>query len=305
MEILERKGRRTMQRKKILHCFEFKIKDVIKEIKTIKDQGFDCIQLSPVQPCKDCGEWWACYQPLSLSIGNKYGTKEDLIELCTVANEYGIKIICDVVVNHMASKDSGEVYPHESVDKKLVDNSYFWREFKPISSWKNRYEVINYCYGLPAFKLDNYDLQDMIINFLNELIDCGVSGFRFDSGKNMALPEEGSDFWIRVLDNLKHKEELFNYAEVILADKSLVDNYCKYVNVCTDSMGSDHKKMITFIESHDSYLAFGYTKDLTDSIIIKEWENLLQDKDWNVLFYCRPFNDLWKSSEIRNINFKY
>ena len=108
--------------------------------------------------------------------------------------------------------------------------------------------------GLPGLRTDNYDLQDKIIDFLNKLIDCGADGFRFDAAKNIALPSENNcNFWIRVLGELK-KKDLFNYAEVIFTPKNLIDEYCKYINVLTDSIGSDKSKLVTFVESHDSYL---------------------------------------------------
>jgi hypothetical protein len=144
-------------------------------------------------------------------------------------------------------------------------------------------------------------LQDLILKFLNELIDCGISGFRFDSGKGMALPEEGSDFWVRVLNNLNNKE-LFNYAEVIFANNELIDRYCKYVRVVTNCSGSNKNKLVVFVENHDSYLGLGWTRKMTDEILIKEWQVLLNNKEWNVLFYTRPFSNLWKNEYIVKLN---
>lgn len=289
----------------ILHCFQFKLKDIISILPKIKECGYTAIQITPIQECKENGTWWGYYQPLSFTIGNDIGTKEELKELSTKANELGIKVIVDVICNHVAGRDNGELKPYEKVDKILIDNSYFWRELKPILNWDDRKEVLTHCDGLPTLRLDNWDLQNIIIKFLNELVkDCNVNGFRFDSGKSIALPDEGSDFWTRVLNSLETKEKLFNYAEVIFADKNLIDRYCKYVNVVTNSFGSDNKKLVTYIENHDSFLGLGYTKKMTDEMIIREWDILLKNKEWNVMFYCRPYSDLWCSEEIKNINIK-
>ena len=38
---------------KILHLFQWRINDIIPELKTIKNQGFDAIQISPIQGTKD------------------------------------------------------------------------------------------------------------------------------------------------------------------------------------------------------------------------------------------------------------
>ena len=290
---------------RIIHMFQWQLKDIINSLEIIKKQGFEAIQISPVQPCKEGNEWWCCYQPKAFEIGNKYGSKKELIELCTKANELNIKIIADVICNHVANAGGGmnRLNPHPEVAADMVSNSYFWKEKRDISNWNDRREVINYCMGLPGLETSNYDLQDKIIDFLNSLIDCGVSGYRFDAAKNIALPSERCDFWIRVLNGLK-KKDLFNYAEVIFTPKNIIDQYCKYINVLTDSFGSDKNKLVTFCETHDSYLndgPTGYTKRMSDGMVVNEYRILTKNYP-NTLFYCRPFNDTWMSDEIRNIN---
>ena len=297
-----------MKRNIILHLFQYKLLDIIPYLDKIKEQGFTHIQISPIQKVKqDDGPWWMLYQSCGFEIGNKQiGTKEDFKLLCIEAHKRGLQIICDVILNHVAGDNYGNLIPYESVDKLLTSNKYFFKEPKIINNWNNRYEVINYCCkGLPTLRLDNYDLQDLIINFLNELIDYGADGFRIDSAKQIALPEEGSDFFIRVFNNLKNKDNLFNYAEVIFEEKSLIDKYCKYINVLTNSFGSDKSKMVTFFESHDSFLEFGYTKNMSNQMMINEWETLFKTGNWSTIFYARPFDDLWQSKEIKDINLKY
>ena len=294
-----------MSRNIILHLLQWDLKSIIPQLETIHNQGFNMIQISPIQSCKYENEWWQLFQPYGFKIGNKLGTKEDLIELCKEAKKYNIKIIVDVVVNHMASSDDGQLKPHSKVDQRLLSNAEFWRDFKTIDNWDDRCQVITRCDGLPTLRLERFDIQNLIIKFLNELIDCGVGGLRFDSGKSIALPEENSNFWTRVMDSLKRKDELFNYAEVIFADSQLLDKYNKYINVVTNSWSSNKSKMVTFTENHDSYLGIGWTKKMTDDMLIKEWEVLLQNREWNVLFYARPWSELFKSDEIRRINNTY
>jgi len=298
-----------MSRQIGLHLLQWELKSIIPQLKRIQDCGYSFIQISPLQPCKYEGEntyWWQLFQPYSYKIGNKIGTKEDLINLCIEAKKYNIKIICDVVVNHVASLDTGELKPHEKVDQRLTSNPEFWREFKTIDNWDDRCgQVLRYCDGLPTLRLERYDIQNLIIKFLNELIDCGCEGLRFDSGKSIALPEENSNFWIRVMDNLNNKENLFNYSEVIFADSKLLDRYNKYINVITNAWSSNKAKMVTYVESHDSYNGIGWTKNMTDEMLIKEWDVLLQNREWSVLFYARPWSDLAFSDEIKRINNTY
>ena len=223
-----------------------------------------------------------------------------MIYLCTKANEYDIKIIADVVCNHMAGKNDGSLYPHEKVDENLKNNSFFWKEPKEIKNWKDRYEVTHYCMGLPGLNVANYDLQNIIIDFLNDLIDCGVSGFRFDAAKSIGLPEEGYDFWPRVIYCLK-KYGLIIYGEVIFSDKALIDKYCNYINVLTNCDGSNRDKIFAFIESHDSNLDFGYTRNMSSNQIAHDYNNLAKNYD-NTLFYARPYDDTWKTDIIKIAN---
>ena len=76
-------------------------------------------------------------------------------------------------------------------------------------------------------------LQDMIIDFLNDVIECGADGLRFDAAKHIELPEDpgGSDFWPRVIQSLKNKEKLFLYGEVLQCGASNYEKYTKYMRL--------------------------------------------------------------------------
>ena len=58
--------------------FQWGLGSIIPMIPTVKEQGFDAIQISPIQGTKDSGLiWWLLYQPTNLKIGNtQIGTKE-------------------------------------------------------------------------------------------------------------------------------------------------------------------------------------------------------------------------------------
>ena len=110
----------------ILHLFQWKLADIEKNLSTIKQQGFNSILISPVQPFKNELEnnWYWCYQPLSFSIGNKFGTKEELKNLCDTSHKLGIEVYIDVVVTHVASTDDNNLLPHKDVSKKLLSNQF-------------------------------------------------------------------------------------------------------------------------------------------------------------------------------------
>ena len=119
----------------ILHLFQWKLADIEKNLLTIKEQGFNSILISPVQPFKNELEnnWYWCYQPLSFSIGNKFGTKEELKNLCDTSHKLGIEVYIDVVATQGGSTDDNNLLTPKDVDKKLLSNQFCWQEEKLIT----------------------------------------------------------------------------------------------------------------------------------------------------------------------------
>lgn len=91
----------------------------------IAECGYSAIQTLPAQQPKDyayegvvgtdvgtpgeggTGNWWKLYQPVTFNVCNNgqswLGTKEELESLCDKAEEYGIKVVVDIVANHMGN----------------------------------------------------------------------------------------------------------------------------------------------------------------------------------------------------------
>ena len=283
---------------RVIHMYNWETKEIINRVQQIANQGFTAIQIPTVQPFKNSykDKWYWQYQPLSFDIGNEFGSKEELMNLCNKAHEYGLKIIVDVILTHMAGDDYGNIIPHPSVDRKLVESD-IWKSFDRIYNWNDRYEVITKSHGMPTIQLAKHKAQEFALDFINRLRQCGVDGLRLDSGKSIALPEEGNDFLTKL------PKDMFIYAEVIFESKELIDKYCQYVNVLTSSYGSDRNRMVTFIDSHDLQYEFKVTSRYTDDVIKREY-NILCSNFPNTLFYVRPFNNCWESEEVKRANLR-
>lgn len=293
---------------RIIHFFNWRLDDIVPNLDDVKKQGFDAVQLNPIQPLKEDGlkEWWMSYQPIALDIGNYFGSKEELEYLCHVCRELGLLPIQDVVINHTGSSLNDNFTPHEKVDERLRNNPDYWRPKKTVTDWSNRDEVIHNCINLPGLNVYNPDVEDMIVEFLNKLVDCGIEGFRFDAAKSIGLPSEGYRFWPNIIYRLK-KYGLFLYGEVIFEEnKAILDEYAQYMHILGNYDGSDLNSMVKFVESHDSYLSddrLGYTRNMNDEDIIRAYSSLTGYYD-NTLFYVRPWNDIWKRREIKEANAK-
>lgn len=281
---------------KILHLFQWRINDIIPELKTIKDQGFDAIQISPIQGTKDSGlEWWKLYQPTNLKIGNEQiGSMKDLINLVQEARKYNLKVIVDIVLRHVAGDESYPLKPHRNVDPELLP--YLAEPIEAVNIDNDRWQCTRRCTGMPMLDYDNIKLRKLYRRFLDELVFIGVDGFRLDQLKHYALPEEGG----KVL-------ELFGrynmYGEALNCSTELLNKYSKYMKILTEGRPSDITKLVAKFESHDDYLEFGWTKRMTDEMRLTEWNILVnQLQGCDCLYYARPFETLWKSEEMRKIN---
>lgn len=124
----------------ILHAFNWSYNAVRENLQTIAQAGFSSVQVSPVQKPKDYslswtdvqGQWWKLYQPVTLdfSDGNTWlGTKADFKAMCDAAEQYGIKIIVDIVANHLGNiSGTGNNMNDIStqVPSELRNNSSYW-----------------------------------------------------------------------------------------------------------------------------------------------------------------------------------
>lgn len=281
---------------RVCHCFNWKLKDIKSNLNKFKEQGFTGLQLSPMQDHKEGNEWWKRYQVINFEIGNDLGSKQDLIDLCEEANKLGIRIIVDVVGNNVAGLNDGSIYPHERL--KLPLNYY--KPFNRVQNWEDRNDYINNSIGIPCLNTRLHEVQDLIFNYIDELISCGVKGVRMDAAKHIALPSEGSDFWINFRERFSNKD-LYSYAEVIFEDHRVIDEYMQYINVLTEMSHWDKNKLVTFIDSHDLQLTFNITSHMNNETAINEYRLLCQNFK-NTIWYCREFNDTWKDIRVREAN---
>ena len=288
---------------RILSLFDCSIKDVKRLLPIINSQGFNVVQISPLQKNKDdSDDWWLLYQPLGFEIGNKIGTKEELYDLCLEAKKYGINVVVDAVINHVANKNDIEyLEPHPDVDKEILNNKDCFKQKIQITNWDDRNQVINYCLGLPGLDPNNPLVQKKIITMLNEYIDLGVEGFRFDAAKSIALPEEGCDFFPVITYSLKRWLPLI-YGEVLFANNDLIEKYARYMKVLTNYDAKNKDNIIKFIENKDTFLSkdLGYTKNWSKEQVTHEYMNLTSNYP-NTLYYARNYTDDWYEWQSNNV----
>lgn len=311
----------------ILHAFNWHFNDVERYMKDIADAGFTSVQVSPVQGSKPtinvasyACDWWALYQPINFEIGNVLGTKADFEEMCSTAKKYGVKIIVDIVANHMAQSDGGgdgKRHPAIINDLRLDPNA--WHTVNGAVSDANRYSMTQKrLSGLPDLNTSNEKVQNYVKGLLEECLDAGADGFRFDAAKHIELPtdeayngtEYASDFWPNVTSYARSiKPDVYIYGEVLSPYSTDTKNYTKYINMTDSAYGNRVRstikgtsagnigtysvttaspdQLVTWIESHDNYISNG-SNTLTDEQLLLGWGIIGARKDATALYLVRP-----------------
>lgn len=247
----------------MLHAFNWSYNTIKENLPAIAAAGYTTVQTSPVQQPKDystsgdvTGQWWKLYQPISFHIAEEswLGTKDDLKSLCDEADKYGIKIICDIVSNHVANADdtlpntvSNQVKKYEPefyTNRRTLTRSYTG----DASDSSVQAVVQGHVSRCPDLATEKTEVQTYIINLLKECIDCGVDGFRFDAAKHIETEDDGtygSDYWKNVTSaassyyTQKTGDDLFIYGEILNncgAGRSY-SSYTKYINVTDNRTG--------------------------------------------------------------------
>ncbi|MDO4535154.1 MAG: alpha-glucosidase [Clostridium perfringens] len=170
------------------------INGIISKLDYLKYLGIDVIWLSPVykSPNDDNGYDISDYY----DIMDEFGTLEDMDKLLKEANNRGIKILMDLVVNHTSSEHKWFVEAINNKNSKYRDY-YIFR--KPLdgkepndltscfggSAWEfdeksNEYYLHLFSKKQPDLNWENKNMREEIYQMMNFWIDKGIGGFRMD-----------------------------------------------------------------------------------------------------------------------------
>lgn len=330
----------------ILHCWCWSFDTIKENMADIAAAGFTSIQTSPANECNDThpnmklmgsdtvngtdGCWWWHYQPTDWKIGNyQLGTRDDFEAMCDEADKYGIKVIVDVIPNHVTPElDEVSQDLYNAAGGK--DNLFHANGFRAIQnggdwSWGNRLAcTTGEMGGLPDVNTENEGFQKYFMNYLNDLIECGADGFRYDTAKHIGVPSDPTDprspendFWPVATGkesvdgvSLEDADRIFTYGEVLQGDNVPEKEYAQYMRMTASSYGgklrsavqgknfsvnnimnwqhSAPESLVTWVESHDTYCNAGESVGLSDTQIRLAWAVIAARQDGTPLFYSRP-----------------
>ena len=325
----------------ILHAFCWSYDSIKENMADIAAAGYTAVQTSPVQQAKDYdvtytilnNEWWKLYQPLSYSVASTgwLGSKQDLIEMCAEAKKYNIEVICDIVANHLAADNTDPTKLNHAIatyEPEIYNNpDTMIHDFVSCND-NSVTNIVQGNVGMPDVNTGNDYIQKRVISLLKELIDCGVTGFRFDAAKHIETTDDGnnaSNFWpaitsaARNYGKLKNKK-IYMYGEILspmMAGRKY-SSYTKHINVIDNrtgdlvlnalhnqnasiaaesryNSGENAKNLVIWAESHDTYMGESQSSGgiktsrvTNEETVNKAWAIVASRTDATALFLARP-----------------
>lgn len=170
------------------------INGIREKLDYLKELGIDVIWLSPVykSPNDDNGYDISDY----CDIMDEFGTMEDMDNLLKEANERGIKILMDLVVNHTSDEHKWFIEAKKSKDNEYRDY-YIWRDSvdgnEPNdlgstfsgSAWQydettGQYYLHLFSKKQPDLNWENEKVRNEVYKMMDFWVDKGIGGFRMD-----------------------------------------------------------------------------------------------------------------------------
>lgn len=259
----------------ILHAWNWSFNNIRKNMKEIAEAGYNTIQTSPAQACRlgetwkkadleqtnDKPTWYYLYQPTYFTLGNDYlGTAEEFKAMCETAHKYGVKIIVDVVANHLANCGSEH---KDKVDTELYD------EARKCSGLDDPNRITGSQYGFCLRQATGYVMWQEEVKGKDEIRgdganrDPGVTNVALDMVQGSWSPDGLTAEWVK------------NPTSIPEGTQWSMDNI-------------SNDKYVSWVESHDLYANAGATRCMDTPRREVAWA-LMTARDKVVpLFFNRP-----------------
>ena len=248
------------------------LKGITAKLPYLKEMGIKTLWLSPIfesgqQKFFGNGAFHGYWTYDLRRIEQRFGSQADFEELTREAKKYGIKILLDLVVNHVG------------YGAPLIEQKPDW--FHPaltIEDWNDPKQLTEReVHGLPDLNQDNPEVYDYLLKATLQWLKMdNVAGFRLDAVKHVSLA-----FWKKFNAELKQNSkdimllgEYFDGAQNKVNDVqregefthlfdfplafALRDVYCEHRSlgaiasvISNDDLYTDPNTLVTFIDNHD------------------------------------------------------
>ncbi|WP_019560348.1 MULTISPECIES: carbohydrate-binding module family 20 domain-containing protein [Caldimonas] len=189
-----------------VHLFEWKWTDIARECETfLGPKGFAAVQVSPPNEHNwvTSGDgapypWWMRYQPVSYSLDrSRSGTRAEFQDMVNRCNAVGVGIYVDAVINHMSGGTGGTSSAGRSWSYHNYPGLYGPNDFhQPVCSITNYGDANNVqrceLSGLQDLDTGSAYVRGKIADYLVDLVNMGVKGFRVDAAKHISPTDLGA-----------------------------------------------------------------------------------------------------------------
>jgi trehalose synthase len=176
----------------------------------LHELGVTCLWLMPFYPSPNKDDGYDIQD--FYGIDTRLGDHGDFVEMIRTAEDRGIRVIIDLVVNHTSDQHPWFVEARKSRDNPWRD-FYVWRDKPPRKKTQNvfpdaedgvwsrdqktgQYYLHNFYRFQPDLNVTNPRVRDEVAKIMGFWLQLGVSGFRVDAvpflvdGSNVVKPED-------------------------------------------------------------------------------------------------------------------
>lgn len=290
-------GQSQCQAAAIYQAFNEPFPAVERKLGQLEALGYTYVQVSPPFLSAATDVWWGRYQPIDLfKIAGPLGDEADFRRLIAATHRHGLKILVDVVLNHLA--DPG--YNNNSLNYPQFNHDDFHDPDgrRCIEDFRDRVQVtqrwlcdLSLGHHLPDMKTQSPHVRSVHKQVLQWLLSMGVDGFRIDAAKHIE-----ADYFYDALSGIPRDK--FVYGEVIgesLAESNLytpvmkvTDFHLLRVMISAFSFNGDLRdltdpeafggalpgdKAVVFARNHDTAMHAGFFNfgDDQDALLANAW----------------------------------
>jgi alpha-amylase len=188
-----------------VQLFEWKWTDIARECESfLGPKGFAAVQISPPNehnwiPTGDGAPypWWMRYQPVSYNLDrSRSGTRAEFIDMVNRCNAVGVGIYADVVINHMTSgpgtSSAGSSFQFEGYPGVPYGSGDFHSSCT-VTNYQDASNVQScQLVGLADLNTSASYVRGKIADYLVDLANIGVKGFRVDAAKHISATDLGA-----------------------------------------------------------------------------------------------------------------
>lgn len=182
-------------KKAIASLFGWNWDSISNECSWLGSAGYGYVQVGTAMEHIAGDQWWTDYQAVSYKIQSKRGSRTQFASMVSNCHSHGVKVIVDVVFNHMAGIDggtgvAGTQFSHFNYPGLYQNGDFHHCGLTPndqIQDFNNEQQVETCMLdNLADLNTESTSVRAKIVAHGNDLISLGVDGLRIDAAKHIA-----------------------------------------------------------------------------------------------------------------------